>query len=155
MHQDTNIRRTSKGTKRMASVLLSLALISAGSAWLLANACTVEQRLTCGANLKAFAQAIRVYGADLAAQSDGQRHAATSLLVDRGCLDNRTTKCPFSGKKYVIASIPDRNDRDHEQVFAYEPASNHGGGNVAYTDGHVEFLNKDAHRQVLIAAEHD
>lgn len=117
----------------------------------LSRARELSKRLVCGANLKGIGLVVQAYSGDWPGSSGT---LTIDRLVQQGAITPQQTICPSSdlglGNYVLVSPRPDRSAGDRG-IVAYEPKSNHGGegGNVAYADGHVEFLRGASYDEAI------
>jgi prepilin-type processing-associated H-X9-DG protein len=133
----------------MVPLLISILLPS------LSRARELSKRLVCGANMKLIGTSMKIYANDY-----GGEVPIFESLVASGELFEKHFLCPSSdaliGDLHACYElIPDANRLAGQMnaVWMYEKPDNHGGegGNVLFTDGHVEFIRGLDKLEELIA----
>ena len=133
----------------MVPLLISILLPS------LSRARELSKRLVCGANMQGIGTSMLIYANDY-----GGEVPTFEALVASGELADKQFLCPSSsavvGDVHACYEvIPDANflADQWDIVWMYEKPDNHGGegGNVLFTDGHVEFIRGLDRIEELIA----
>ncbi len=117
----------------------------------LSRARELSKRLVCQSNLRGIGTTMLIYQDEF----PGQGVAPLTLFVQSGDIAPQQLICPSSGlttSNYVVLPLPP--NADGTVVWAYEPASNHGGegGNVVFADGHASFFRNEEYDRLIAEA---
>lgn len=136
----------------------------------LAKAKQMAQRVVCSANMKGLSMAIMVYADDYEGRFPTADQWC-DLLMEHADVSNRSLQCPISPEgsfsyafnRNLDGLTTDKVDPDVVMLFESEPGRNMTGGpellktnrhpsskrssfggcNIAFLDGHIEFVNAD------------
>ena len=111
--------------------------------------------LTCQAQLKHLGAALNLYLADSRDWWPRTSDEGVEALLEAGLVTEEFCTCP-DGERIVFLLPPTREAADTATgdsgiVWAYEPLcdQNSEGGNVLFTDGHVEFTRLPTYKTVI------
>lgn len=141
---------------KLVVILVLLAVVAYVGGNGMKNAWAMQRKLDCARNMRAVADAVRLYYEALPVDVTAPAVSGGLLetLIATGAIERTQLRCPVARpneSNYVIAS-PLRVPAEGNTVpYVWEPLSNHAGegANVHFFDGHTEFLSPERYHEVI------
>jgi hypothetical protein len=141
---------------KLAVILALLAVVAYVGGNGMKNAWAMQRKLDCARNMRAVADAVRLYHESLPPGISAPPVAGelTETLIATGAIKAKQLLCPVARpheSNYVIASPTRVPDEGTAVPYVWEPLSNHDdeGANIHFYDGHTEFVKPDRFRELI------
>jgi prepilin-type processing-associated H-X9-DG protein len=136
-------------TSVMSFLLVLLMLMLAIMLPALSRAREMANRFACSANMRGITQTMFLYSNN----NDDQFPPDLNLLVQDGSITAKSLQCLSADTANYIYVYPNKGaNSPDDAILLYEPLHNHSNGegmNIAFGDGHVEFVDAAEARALL------